>query len=60
MAICTFGRWIKTELLNKDMTQRQLAERTHINEKVLSDIIHGRNLKTEHIEKIQKVLGSEA
>ena len=60
MAICTFGLWIKTELLNRDMTQRQLSERTHINEKVLSDIIHGRNVKPEHKEKIQKVLGSEA
>lgn len=59
MAICKFGLWIKKELLNKDMTQRQLAERTHINEKVLSDIVHGRNIKTEHIEKIQKVLGPE-
>ena len=59
MAICKFGLWIKKELLNKDMTQRQLAERTHINEKVLSDIIHGRNIKTEHKEKIQKVLGPE-
>ncbi|MEE1517282.1 MAG: helix-turn-helix transcriptional regulator [Lachnospiraceae bacterium] len=60
MAICKFGLWIKKELLNKEMTQRQLAERTQINEKVVSDIIHGRNVKTEHIDKIQKVLGSEA
>jgi len=57
MAFCKVGRWIKKELLSKEMTQRQLAARTHIHEKVLSDIIHGRNIKAKHIEEIEKVLG---
>lgn len=38
------------------MTQRQLAAKTNINEKVISDLITGKNNKKAHKELIQKVL----
>ena len=58
--VCEFGLWIKTDLIKKHMTQRKLSELTDIDEKVISDIIHGRNVKQAHKEKIHSVLGSES
>ncbi len=58
MAICEFGLYIKRELLNKQMTQRELSEKADINEKVMSDIIHGRNIKQAHKDRICEILGS--
>ncbi|MBQ9699543.1 MAG: helix-turn-helix transcriptional regulator [Lachnospiraceae bacterium] len=59
MAVCEFGFWLKTELMRKHMTQRELAKKTNIDEKVMCDIVHGRNTKQEHKDKICLVLSSE-
>lgn len=56
MAYSEFGTWLKCRLIEKQMTQRQLAKITKINEKVISDLITGKNKKNAHMELIKKVL----
>ncbi len=56
MAYSEFGTWLKCKLVEKQMTQRQLAAKTKINEKVISDLITGKNKKNAHMELIKKVL----
>ncbi len=56
MMYSEFGCWLKCKLIEKQMTQRQLAAKTNINEKVISDLITGKNNKKAHKELIQKVL----
>lgn len=51
-----FGIWLKTELLQLQMTQRELSRLTGINEKVINDLIYDRNHKDEHIQNIRNVI----
>ncbi|MDE7433294.1 MAG: hypothetical protein K2N34_15470 [Lachnospiraceae bacterium] len=51
-----FGIWLKTELLQMQMTQRELSRLTGINEKVINDLIYDRNHKDEHIINIQETI----
>lgn len=51
-----FGIWLKTELLQLQMTQRELSQLTGINEKVINDLIYDRNHKDEHIQNIRNVI----
>lgn len=60
MEICDFGISVKTALIKKHMTQKKLSEITDINEKVICDIVHGRNNKQIHKDKICEVLGIDA
>lgn len=50
------GLKLKVELLRRGITQRELAERTGIHHKVISDIVHGKNMKPEHWYAIRQCL----
>ena len=60
MKICEFGIIVKTALIKQNMTQRKLSEITDINEKVISDIVYGRNTNPVHKDKICDALGIDA
>lgn len=51
-----FGIWLKMELLNIQMTQRELSRLTGINEKVINDLIYDRNHKDEHMKNIKDTI----
>lgn len=56
MAYSEFGLWLKGELARKNMKQRELSLITGINEKVISDLIVGKNNKEAHKDLIKQVL----
>ena len=60
MAYCEFGIWLKMELVKRNMKQRELSVITGINEKVISDLMFGRNTKEAHKELIRKTLEKSA
>lgn len=51
-----YGLNLKMELLRRGITQRELAERTGIHYKVISDMLHGKNGKLEHKKTIRQCL----
>ena len=60
MAYSEFGLWLKGELAKKDIKQRELSVITGINEKVISDLVVGRNNKEAHKNLIKQVLNERA
>lgn len=51
-----YGQKLMITLIRYGITQRELAKRTGIHYKVISDIIHGKNCKPEHYNTIQRCL----
>jgi len=49
---------LKSLLIEKDMTQKELAEKTNIRESTISDIVRGTRtvLNYSHLEKISNAL----
>lgn len=60
MAYSEFGLWLKIELAKRNMKQRELSAITGINEKVISDLVFGKNNKKAHMELIRDVLRKNA
>ncbi len=51
-----YGKSLKLALIRRGITQQELAARTGIHYKVISDIIHGKNGKPEHKKAIRQCL----
>jgi len=51
-----FGKIIKIRLVEKEMTQRELAERVGTSQKYLSQIIHGHKAGHKYIGAISEIL----
>lgn len=49
-----FGMWLKVELLKRHLTSKDLAQMAGINDKVLCDVMMGRN--KSHTEKLRQTL----
>ena len=54
--ITVFGKEIKKALVDKDMTQRELAREINVNENYLTDIINGRRSGAKYKDRIVKTL----
>lgn len=57
--ITVFGKEIKKALIDKDMTQRELAREINVNENYLTDIINGRRSGAKYKNKIIETLFSK-
>lgn len=51
-----YGQKLKIELIRRGITQRELAKRTGISHKVISDMIHGKYGTKENMEAIRRCL----
>ena len=54
---CEFGKKIKIKLMEKGMTQGQLAKEVGMHPQHLIDVIYGRRSGVSYREPIKKVLG---
>lgn len=54
--LTNFGIWVKKSLLEVDMTQRELAEKTGIDECFLSMILYGIRPGTKYVKRIQNII----
>lgn len=57
MATTEFGLKVRTELLKRNMTSKQLADMLEISNAYLSDILRGRRDAFEQKKRIAKILG---
>jgi len=55
-----FGRQVKKELIDRNMTARQLAEILGTTQQYLNKILHGERSGEKYIEAIKKILGMVA
>ncbi|HDZ5581163.1 TPA: helix-turn-helix transcriptional regulator [Staphylococcus aureus] len=56
MSTTDFGLKVRTELLKRDMTNKQLAEMLEISSAYLSDILRGRRDGFEQKKRIARIL----
>ncbi|HCU9617823.1 TPA: helix-turn-helix transcriptional regulator [Staphylococcus aureus] len=56
MSTTDFGLKVRTELLKRDMTNKQLAEMLEISSAYLSDILRGRRDAFEQKKRIVRIL----
>ncbi|GAB5711256.1 hypothetical protein JMUB7485_26930 [Staphylococcus aureus] len=56
MSTTDFGLKVRTELLKRNMTNKQLAEMLEISSAYLSDILRGRRDAFEQKKRISKIL----
>ncbi|HFF0464001.1 TPA: multiprotein-bridging factor 1 family protein [Staphylococcus aureus] len=56
MSTTDFGLKVRTELLKRDMTNKQLAEMLEISSAYLSDILRGRRGAFEQKKRIARIL----
>ncbi|GAB5784554.1 hypothetical protein JMUB7510_28640 [Staphylococcus aureus] len=56
MSTTDFGLKVRTELLKRNMTNKQLAEMLEISSAYLSDILRGRRDDFEQKKRIAKIL----
>lgn len=51
-----FGKRVKKQLIELEMTQRDLAKKVGVHENYLTDILNGRRSGEKYKEKIQKII----
>lgn len=49
-----FGLWLRTELMKRNLTNREFAVMTGVNSKVVTDVMVGRN--KSHQERMRQAL----
>lgn len=49
-----FGLWLRTELMKRNLTNREFAAMTGVNSKVVTDVMVGRN--KSHQERMRQAL----
>lgn len=49
-----FGLWLRTELMKRNLTNREFATMTGVNSKVVTDVMVGRN--KSHQERMRQTL----
>lgn len=49
-----FGLWLRTELMKRNLTNREFAAMTGVNSKVVTDVMVGRN--KSHQERMRQTL----
>lgn len=57
--LTAFGREVKKQLIDKDMTQAELAELLGCSRQYVNNILHGRKIGGRYREKIAEILGIE-
>ncbi|MCR2045180.1 helix-turn-helix domain-containing protein [Anaerosalibacter massiliensis] len=51
-----FGKKVKKQLIELEMTQRDLAKKVGVHENYLTDILNGRRSGEKYKDKIQKII----
>ena len=57
--LTAFGREVKKRLIDKDMTQAELADLLGCSRQYLNNILHGRKSGGRHREMIAEIVGIE-
>lgn len=57
--LTTYGKMVQKHLIDKNMTQKELAEQLGCTRQYLNNVLHGVRSGTKYREMIEQILGIE-